>query len=163
MKIVVHGVKERGWFADNPENPHVAGAQGSRNIDQQVARAPKSIQPYMREAIERLPVNLHPILDMVDYNNGKATNFDKRTRRVNIGTVRILGHLGARERTRIILHEIGHAVIDAIQARSEDMPSFLPGRLWTNSEEFALGFAGTFLGEPNEDSDIYRKLGTIKL
>jgi hypothetical protein len=27
-RIVVHGVKESGWFADNPTNPHVAGAQG---------------------------------------------------------------------------------------------------------------------------------------
>jgi hypothetical protein len=25
-RIVVHGMKESGWFADNPTNPHVAGA-----------------------------------------------------------------------------------------------------------------------------------------
>jgi hypothetical protein len=28
MRVVVRGIKERGWFADNPDNPHIAGATG---------------------------------------------------------------------------------------------------------------------------------------
>jgi hypothetical protein len=28
MRVVIQGCKESGWFADNPTNPHVAGATG---------------------------------------------------------------------------------------------------------------------------------------